>query len=191
MASALLNALLPAVGPLLGGIFSRRQSEETPIQGRQREVIDQILSSIQGEGPFSDLFNMNEDAFQKSFVEPAKRQFQTQIAPQIQQSYIASGQQRGTGIEDALTRAGVNLDDMLNQYRFQQMQQGQERQLGALERILGQGPGAAPEQTFGQVFQPALGGYFASPAFNEGISSILDRFGRNKPKQMQRQGFES
>src|SRR5688572_31554021 len=57
-----------------------------------------------GQGEFSDLFNFDQDLFTKSFIEPAQAKFRNQIAPQIQQQYIASGQQRGTGLDRKSTR---------------------------------------------------------------------------------------
>lgn len=84
------------------------------------------------------IFSMSmKNRFKKSFVEPAMSKFRNQIAPQIQQSYIASGQHRGTGLDDTLTRAGVDMDAMLNQYLFQAQQQANQNKMGVLDRILG------------------------------------------------------
>src|SRR5690348_12735518 len=117
-------------------------SSETKMQRTQRKLVDQLLSSLDGNGPFADLYKTDENAFQKSFVEPAQSRFRNQIAPQIQQQFIASGQQRGSGLDDALTRAGVDLDSMLNQYLYQSQQDALNRKQSTLNTILGGGAGA-------------------------------------------------
>ena len=100
------------IGGAAGGLLGAKP-KETPMQAKQRELVDQLLGSLQGGGPFSSLFNVDEAGFQRSFVDPMKYKFQSQIAPQIQQQYIESGQQRGTGLDDTLTRAGVDMDQEL------------------------------------------------------------------------------
>lgn len=173
-------ALIGAGGAIASALINRRQSKETPIQERQRQLIDDLLESVKGRGSFSDLFSYSERDFEKNFLEPAKDQFRNQIAPQIQQQYIASGQQRSTGLEDTLARAGVNLDNMLNQYRFQQQQQAQNRQLSALERILGQPKGGEEGQGFLSAGLEGLTGYLSSPQFGDNLSNILNRSGQRK-----------
>src|SRR6185295_13327016 len=90
--------LLQAAGSVASGYLTGQgANKETKTQKTQRKLIDQLIASLtSGEGPFADLFNMDENAFQKSFVDPAKAMFNNQISPMIQQQYIASGQQRGT-----------------------------------------------------------------------------------------------
>ena len=102
------------LGSIAGGLMSSRP-KPTDMQNQQKELVDQLLASLKGDGPYSDLFNVNEESFNKGFRDPAMAQFKNQIAPQIQQQYIAAGQQRGTGMEDSLARAGVDMDQMLNQ----------------------------------------------------------------------------
>jgi hypothetical protein len=186
MASAILPflpAIIGAASSGLGALFGG--NKETPMQGKQAELIDQLLSSLGGSGPFSDLFSTDEVAFQKSFVDPAKSLFSNQIAPQIQQEFIASGQQRGTGLEDTLTRAGVDLDQMLNSQFMNFQQQGQNRQLGAIDRILSQGAGAPAEQGGFEKFLGGLGGFGTS----ESLPRLLEQLTDRRPQQ--RAGFTS
>src|SRR3954471_24933150 len=100
----LISAAASAGASWLGGQGSA--PKETKMQKTQRKLVDQLIASLSGSGPFSDLFNSDESVFQKSFVDPAKSLFNNQIAPQIQQQFIASGQQRGSGLDDQLLRAG-------------------------------------------------------------------------------------
>ncbi len=171
---AIIAALISAAGSIGGGALASRGTKETPIQGQQRELIDQLLASLTGEGPFSQLFQTDEAAFQKSFVDPAKQIFKDQISPQIQQSFIAGGQQRGSGLDDTLTRAGVDLDQNLNQQFLQFQQGGQNRIAQILSQILGQGAGAAPQLTGGEAFGQSVGGFFSGKGGQQSIDRIFD-----------------
>jgi hypothetical protein len=172
--SQILPSLIGATAGGIGGLFGG--DKETPMQGKQRELIDQLLGSLGGSGPYSDLFSADEGAFQKSFVDPAKAMFSHQIAPQIQQQYIAGGQQRGTGMEDTLTRAGVDLDQMLNQNYMQFMQQGQQNKLGAINSILSQGAGPRAEESPWDRFMGGVAGFGTSRSLPELIKAGREGF---------------
>jgi len=196
MLEDLLSALIPSplraigtagaglIGSVAGGFMGDR-GKPTPIDQKKKELLDQLMDSFQGNGPFSNLYNVDEQTFQKSFVDPMKQKFQSQIAPQIQQSYVASGQERGTGMEDALTRAGVDMDQLLNQF-YAQMQEGaMNRQSTSMQNILGMESGPKEELTGMQAATQGLGGFLTSPDFSKGIGSILDSFSNR------RKGFEN
>lgn len=176
------GAIVPGWGHLIGGLvggaaggFMGKGDKSTPIQKKQKELIDQLMASLNGQGPYSNLFEASPEAFQKSFVDPAKKMFSNQIAPQIQQSYIANGQQRGTGMEDALTRAGVSMDDMLNQYYMNYMQKAQDRKLSGINNVLSQGAGAeAPISGMDSMLQ-GITGYAGSEDFGNALEGILSR----------------
>lgn len=104
--AAFIPHLINAAAAVGSSYLSRdKGTKRSKLDKNKEQLINQLLASLSGEGQFSDLFAMDENAFQKSFVDPAKSMFSNQIAPQIQQSYIASGQQRGTGLDDTLTRS--------------------------------------------------------------------------------------
>lgn len=186
---ALIGAGLTAAGSIAGGYLSGRsdKNKETKMQRTQRKLIDQLLSSLNGEGPYSDLYSFDQDTFNKSFVEPAQALFRNQIAPQIQQQYIASGQQRGTGLDDQLLRAGVDLDSMINQYMYQAQQDTLNRKQNTFNAILGAGAGAPSNSSGSDIFSSAVGGYLTSPAFSNAVSQ---RFPQN-PIPSARKGFEN
>lgn len=146
-------------------------NKETKMQKTQRKLVDRLIGSLGGGGDFGDLFNFDEDTFHKSFIEPAQAKFRNQIAPQIQQQYIASGQQRGTGLDDTLTRAGVDLDSMLNQYMFQAQENANNRKTGAINSILGAGSGAQNETSGTQDIFSGLSGYLSSDNFSDQFSN--------------------
>jgi len=176
-----LPALISGGGALAGGIFAGQSGGqgETRMQRTQRKLIDQLIKSLGGDGPYSDLFNFDEDAFKKSFVEPAQARFRNETAPNIQQQYIASGQQRGTGLDDTLTRAGVDLDSLLNQHMMQYQEAAKGRQQSAIGSILGMGAGAQDPRSLGQSALAGAGGYLSSPAFS-------DLFRQSPPQQQYR-----
>lgn len=172
---AWIPAAIGAIGSIGGGLLSAYGGgqKESKMERTKRKLVDKLLASLEsGQGPFADLFNVDEDAFYKSFVEPAQARFRNQIAPQIQQQFIASGQQRGTGLDDQLLRAGVDLDSMLNEHMMNFQQGALNRKQNMLGNILGQPSGSAPQPTFGQNFASSTAGYFASPAFQDLISGI-------------------
>lgn len=172
--------LLQAAGSIGAGYLAGKgmAGNETKMQKTQRKLVDQLLASLSGEGPFSNLYNADENTFQKSFVEPAQARFRNQIAPQIQQQYIASGQQRGTGLEDQLLRAGVDLDSLLNQHMSDFQQNAMNRQQNTISAILGGGAGAANMPSTGQNVMSALSGYLSSPGFADTTSNLF----RNSPQ---------
>ena len=181
-----LTSLLSAFGAIGGGASGRRKSQETAIQKQQRNIIDQILAGLGGEGQFADLFNADEGAFQRSYVDPSLRRFEKFIAPQIQQSYIQSGQQRGTGLQDTLTRAGVDLQSNLDEKYAGFQQDAMERQLRALSGVLGMDAGAPRDQSRSEAFGEAIAGYTAQPGFRDDVSNIFETLGFGKSN---RRGF--
>lgn len=197
MAAAIAQIGIPLAISAITSMFSRGP-KETKTQKSQSQLIDQLLSSINGKGPYSDLFNVDEAAFQKSYVDPMKQKFQSQIAPQIQQSYISSGMQRGTGMEDQLTRAGVDMDQLLNQQYMEYIQGAQNRKAGAFSSILGAPSGVPAQQEYGQSAMQGATGYLTSDTFGKQLESFLkpktDFQGQNSLMDTympQRKGYEN
>jgi len=191
--AAFLPAIISAAGSIGGGYLAGRgaATKESKLQKTQRKLIDQLLSSLQsGTGPYADLFSGDESAFQKSFVEPAQAMFRNQIAPQIQQQYIASGQQRGTGLDDTLTRAGVDLDSMLNQQYYQFNQDALNRKQGLINSILGSGSGAPTNPSSAQNLMSSAGGYLSSDAFKDSVTGLFKDKTTANAAQEPRKGFE-
>ncbi len=182
-------ALISAGASWLSGKGSAKK--ETKTERTKRKLVDKLLASLTGEGEYSDLFNTSDEAFQKSFVEPAKAMFRNQIAPQIQQQYIASGQQRGTGLDDTLTRAGVDLDAMLNQYMYQHQQDALNRKANVINGILGQGSGAANTPSGTQDIFSGLSGYLTSDNFTNMFKTNRSAAPSNAPNTYApRKGYE-
>ena len=167
--------------------------KETKMERTKRKLVDKLLASLNGDGPYSDLFAADQDTFNKSFVEPAQAMFRNQIAPQIQQQYIASGQQRGTGLDDTLTRAGVDLDAMLNQHMYQFQQDALNRKQSSINSILGTGSGAQNETSGMQDILSGAGGYLSSSDFSDQFKDYFKKPVNTTATgtDMPRKGFES
>lgn len=166
---ALIMAAMAAASAGGGWLANQGSNKETKQQRTSRKTADELLSSLKGEGPFSNLFNMDDAAFKKSYVDPAWSQFRNRTAPEIQQQFIAAGQQRGTGMEDTLTRAGVDLDQLLNQ-QYATMQGGaQDRMSSALSSIVGMGGVGGAQRPLSGMQAAAQGGagFLSSPAFSD------------------------
>jgi len=166
------------IGGAAGGFFGREKSKETKIQKRQRQLVDEMLGSLNGSGPYADLFNANEADFERSFANPARSRFRNLTAPQIQQRYIASGMQNSTGLEDTLTRAGVDMDSLINQHYLDYVQSARNRKANALGSILGQDRGALPGQSGWDAALQGVGGYLSSDAFGKDFEGILNSFNK-------------
>ncbi len=163
---------------------------ETKMQRTKRKLIDQLLESVTtGGGVFADLFNKDENAFQKSFVEPAQSMFRNKIAPNIQQQFIASGQQRGTGLDDQLLRAGVDLDSMLNQQYYQFQQDALNRKQGSINSILGGGEGAKNDPSTSQNLMSGLSGFLSSEGFSNSVGNLFKK--SPDVAEPARKGFEN
>lgn len=175
MNPAVIAALITAAGSVAGGMMSQNP-KESGTQKQKRKLIDELMASISGNGQYSDMFQMDEAAFQKSFVDPAKARFNNQIAPQIQQNYIAGGQQRGTGSEDTLSRAGVDMDQMLNEQYMKFQQGAMDRKSSTLNSIIGGGEGVVFGMSTGEKAQDAAAGYLSSDDFGSSIRDILKAY---------------
>jgi hypothetical protein len=183
--------LIQAGASALGGALSGGGNKETKMQKTQRKLVDQLLASLGGDGPYSGLYSPDNDTFQKSFVEPAQAKFRNQIAPEIQQQYIASGQQRGTGLDDQLLRAGVELDSLLNSHLADFQQNAFNRQQNSIGSILGMGSGAPNQPSMGQNALSGLGGYFGSESFGKTASNLFKPAQTTASTLPTRKGFAS
>jgi hypothetical protein len=127
------------------------------------------MASLNGDGPYSNLFTANEEDFNKSYREPALANFKNRTAPAIQAQYSGGGfgqQREGTGIQDSLARAGVDMDQLLNKAYVDYQNSAKDRQYNAMNQILGAKQGAENDSSFADQF--IAGG---------GIGNGLDQIG--------------
>jgi len=196
--AAILPAIISAAGSIAGGAMSKpARQKESKMEKTRRNLVNDLIASVKGNGPYSSLYQTDENAFNKSFVEPSKARFRNQIAPQIQQQFVASGQQRNSGLDDQLLRAGVDLDQMLNESYLQFQNQGKDRMQSALNTAAGNATGGpSPSMSTGEAFKQSAGGYLTSDAFTQAIANIKKEYDQPQASTMNpyapppRKGFE-
>ena len=181
-------------GAAVGASLLKPRRKRSKRQKQKDALIDDLIASVRGEGPFTDLFEMDEAAFQKSVVDPAMSRFKNQTAPQIQQSFVASGQHRGTALDDTLTRAGVDLDQLINQQYLEFQSQGRDRKGSAIDSILNQGDGPERKLSTGDKVREGGAAFLTGDSFEERLDRILDSASRgnsqNRRRDSSREGFE-
>jgi hypothetical protein len=192
MTAAILGPILSGgASALVGGLLSKGGTKQKTIPRPrfQTQLIDQLLQGLQGSGPLANLFQADPSAFQRSVVDPLLQQFQSQTAPGIQQRFISQGQQRGTPLESALTRAGTDVQGQINQLFLPFQQGAQQNQLSAIAQLLG----IQPEQQQTQItgFGGALSGLSASGAIPNLIEQLAPPKTQLGSPSFLRRGFEN
>jgi len=108
----------------------------TPEQKQLMELINQGLTS--GEGPFGELFgNFNQQKFQEGVANPAMKNFQEEILPQLQEKFIAGNQVLGSGMRRGQLKAGVDLQDKLAQLMYGAQKDQAQNKLAGLQTVMG------------------------------------------------------
>jgi hypothetical protein len=194
--ASLIAAAISASGSVAGGILGNSgPPAETKMQKMTRKLVDDLLQSLKGGGSYSHLFNADEETFNKSFRDPAMSRFSNVIAPGIQQQYLASGQQRNTGLDDQLLRAGIDMNQLLNQDYGNWQEAAKGRSMSVLQSALGMGAGAPNQMSSGQAAMQGLGGYISSPAFSDmvaqGFKPYTNPQNENKTQKISRGGGRS
>jgi len=159
----------------VSSMMANSGNKPSRMQRSKDKLVDKLMQSLYGDGEFSDLFNVNEDAFNKSIADPARARFKNQTAPGIQQQFIATGQQRGTGLEDTLTRAGVDMDQLINASYMDYYNQAQQNKLGAMNSILGASGGAPAQTSMLSAAGQGVSGYLASTGFANSMDKIMNK----------------
>lgn len=117
-----------------------------------------------------------QDVFQKAYIDPAMQTYEQQVIPTIQQRFVDGGAGRGSALDLALAKSGQDLTTQLGAQYGQFFQGQQDRQMQALQAVLGTGmtPTKIPTQTQGWL-GPMLGAgaqvagaYYGRPNINYG-----------------------
>lgn len=176
---ALIGAGVNAGASALSSLFTPKP-KKSKTQKMQEMTMEDIMAAINGQGPYAYLFNVDEEAFQRGVADPAMARFRNQTAPQIQQEYISTGQQRGTGLEDTLSRAGVDLHQQINQEYWNAQNKANQNKINMLSGSLNW---KDPYDDLGDNWDKLLSGtsgYLESDKFGTDIDKILTSY--NKPR---------
>jgi len=180
MPPAVIAALISAMGSVAGGVLNRDQgSPLTQTQDKQNNIIDLIMQAIEGQGPLAGLVQGDEDAFKKSVSDPLMNQFNNQTAPNIQQSFIKNRLQGGTGLDDALARSGIDVQDNINSQFMNFQQQGNNNLINLLQNALGANanvatPGQSALQGGASELINFLSKFDSSKLFGSGSGNNVD-----------------
>jgi hypothetical protein len=79
----------------------------------------------------------NEQGFAQGVREPALKQLKEQTLPGILEKYSGGGMRGGSGMRNALTKAGVDLESQLAQLKYGAQQQQTQNRLQGLGLGLG------------------------------------------------------
>ena len=115
-----------------------------------------------GTGAFGDLFgSFNEQEFEKGVTQPALKNFQENILPQLQEKFIANNQVLGSGLQRAQTKAGSDLASNIAQLKYQAQQDKDKTRLAGLNVSQG-------TKQFENIYKPGTSGFL--PGFAQGAA---------------------
>lgn len=150
---------------------------------QQKAFIEQMLKDLGPDamgllkdalGPYDPA--KYESVFQKVVVDPAMQDYSQRVVPTIQQRYVDQGAGRGSALNLALADSANDLTTQLGAQYGNFFQGQQDRQMQALQAMLGQSmtPTKIPTQTQGWL-GPLLGAgaqvagaYYGRPQINYG-----------------------
>lgn len=142
-----------AAGAVIGGIAglfgSKKKKKKSPkrvsaFDPMQEGVYKDQVDALRGQGQFADLYNYDADVANSNFdmnvANPANRQFQEDIIPQITGQFRGNNLQNSTYAGEGLAKAGRQVQEGLNAARSQMHYQGQNdvmnRKANAIENTL-------------------------------------------------------
>lgn len=151
--AAIGSSFAPGIGTaiggglgFLGGLFTgkkKKPKKRSTLDKNQQQINKDQKSAIYGQGPLADLYNYNPDAansvFEQTIANPAYRQFNENVAPQITGAFRSQGTQNSSYAGDALARAGrdvqLGLDAQRSQYLYNQENNARTSKQNAIENF--------------------------------------------------------
>lgn len=137
----------------------KQATTKTPEQLELLKLINEGLTN--GTGAFGDIFGkFNPEEFEKGVTQPALKNFQENILPQIQEKYIAGNAAGGSGQAREKRKAGVDLQSKLSELLYGAQQGQKQNQIAGAQTALGQ-------NTFENIYKPGTEG--ALKGFVQGV----------------------
>lgn len=187
------TAIGGAVGGLFGGIAGlfgskkkKKKKKVSTLDPMQQELNKSQYDSILGKGPLADLYNYDpqaaNDVFSKTIANPAYRDFQEKLAPEITGQFRGQGLQNSSYVGDALAKAGRNVQESLDarraEYLYGEQQGARNAKRSAVENLQNR-------QTFAYDKRAPSGGGIDSILNSitpDAIKGLQDIFGSKTPE---------
>lgn len=129
---------MPKFNEFLFGSKDKIKQAKTLNPG-QEDLMKLITDALKsGKGPLSELFGgFDQKAFDEGVTNPALKNFQDKILPQLQEKFIAGNQVLGSGMRRAQVGAVTDLQSQLASLMYQAQQQQKQNQIAGLQTSLG------------------------------------------------------
>lgn len=127
---------MPKLKEYLFGKKSKVKTQDlrTDEQKMLQSLIEEGLTK--GTGPFADIFGeFDENAFQEGVANPALKNFQENVLPQIQEQFIAGNAVQGSGLQRAQMKGATDLQSKLAELMYGAQQKQKENKLSGLGLI--------------------------------------------------------
>lgn len=163
----------------LGGLFGKRRKKKrlSAYDKKQQELYDIEHQAILGEGPLADLYNYSPEkanaVFEQTIANPAYRNFQEKLAPQITGQFRNAGLMNSSYAGDALSRTARDIQESLNaqrsQYLYGQELNAQNAKRNAIQNIQNR-------STFAYDKSAPSGGFDINSILNQITPERVDQF---------------
>jgi len=143
------TAIGAGVGGLIGGVAGlfgskkKKKKKVSSLDKRQQQLNEQQHDSILGKGPLADLYNYNPEeanaVFDKNIANPAYRNFQEKLAPEITGQFRSNGLQNSSYAGDALAKTARDIQENLNgkraEYLYGEQNNARNAKRSAVENL--------------------------------------------------------
>ena len=156
------------------------KSKQLSLLSKDQEAMNALIRQglESGTGPFADIFgSFNRESFKRGVSEPALKQFQDEILPQLHEQYISSNRGLSTARGAAATKAGTDLQSKLAALLYQAQQQQNQNRIGGVNTLYGKqaienvvqqpSPSSGPLSFLAPIAKaaaPVVGGVLGGPA---------------------------
>ncbi len=137
------------IGGALGLFGSKKKKPKKPkkystLDPQQEELYGNAMSSLMGQGPFSNLYNFDSagynNVFDQTIGKPAYRNFEENIIPNITGQFRGNNLMNSSYTGQALSRAGRDVQEALDAQRsaniFQGQQNANQNKMNAIQNLL-------------------------------------------------------